>query len=95
MLIALILFGLIGIAVFVAVVFLGVFKVDSDQNKAEKNSGEALDKLFNGATDVTFSGHLRSMKYETVILGAKERGYKVAHQAGDPKATFTLIFEKA
>lgn len=93
--IALILFGLCGLAVFVAVVFFGVFKVDSDQKKAEANSKGSLDSLFDGRQSVTFSGHMRSMKYETVIVGAKERGYKLEHQAGDPKRAFTLIFERS
>lgn len=94
MLIALLLFGLLGLVAFVAIVFFGVFKVESDQNKAEKTADASLDALFDGRGDVTFSGHMRSMKYETVITGAKKRGYKLAHQGGDPKGAFTLIFEK-
>lgn len=95
MLIALVLLGLFGLALFVVIVFVGVAKVGSDQKKAEANSTAALDALFDGSPNVTFSGHMRSMKYETVILGAKQRGYTLAHQAGDPKGAFTLIFEKA
>ena len=93
--IALLLFGLVGLALVVLLVFFGVWKVGKDQNTAESAAPSALDELFDGTPNVTFSGHLRSMKYETVILGAKERGYALAHQAGDPKGAFTLIFEKA
>lgn len=95
MLIALVLFGLLGLALFVVIVFVGVGKVGRDQKKAEANSEPALDALFDGSSDVTFTGHMRSMKYETVMLGAKKRGYTLAHQAGDPKQAFTLMFEKA
>lgn len=95
MLIALVLFGLVGLALVVVLIFVGVAKVGSDQKKAESNAGTALDKLFDGRSDVTFTGHMRTMKYETVILGAKQRGYTLAQQAGDPKGAFTLIFEKA
>lgn len=95
MLIALILFGLLGLAVVVALIFFGVFKVERDQKKAEANAEVSLDALFDGRPDVTFSGHMRSMKYETVITGAKARGYKLEHQGGDPKGAFTLIFTKA
>lgn len=94
MLIVLLLFGLMLLAAIVIFVFVGLFKIDHDRNKAERSAPEALDKLFDGRPDVTFSGHMRSMKYETVILGAKERGYTLANQAGDPKGAFTLIFEK-
>lgn len=94
MLIALILFGLLGLTAFVAIVFFGVFKIDHDRKKAEANSEQALDALFDGSPDVTFSGHMRSMKYETVILGGKKRGYALTNQAGDPKGAFTLMFER-
>ena len=96
MLTALILFGLLGLAALVALVFVGVIKTDRDRKKAETNSQEALDALFDGKKpDVAFTGNMRTMRYETVILGAKERGYTLATQGGDPKGAFTLLFEKA
>lgn len=94
MLIALILFGLFGLAVMVVLVYVGVFKIGSDQKKAEASAPEALDALFDGRPDVTFNGHMRSMKFETVMAGAKERGYRLAHQGGDTNGAFTLMFEK-
>ncbi len=90
-LIAIVVIAVMGFGIFG---FLILGKVSRDQSKAEANAGLALDALFDGRPDVTFSGHMRSMKYETVILGAKQRGYKLATQAGDPKGAFTLIFEK-
>lgn len=85
--VALICFGLFGFGL------LG--KIERDQRKAERNADSKLDEMFDGSSDVTFSGHMRSMKYETVILGAKKRGYVVTHESGNPSGAFTLIFEKS
>lgn len=79
-------FGIFGFAM--------LFKIDRDQKKAEGNSDSALDALFDGRSDVTFKGHMRSMKFETVVLGAKQRGYRLASQGGDTNGAFTLMFEK-
>lgn len=95
MLIALVVLGLLVVGGFVAIVFIGLGKVEHDQRKAERNAEASLDALFDGTPDVTFIGHMRTMKFQTVVLGAKKRGYKLAHQAGDPGGAFTLIFEKA
>lgn len=92
MLIAVLVFGLFAL---VAIVFVGVWKVGHDQKRAEVGAEAALDALFDGKPDVTFAGNMRSMKYETVIVGAKQRGYTLTSQGGDPKGAFTLIFEKA
>ena len=92
--IALVLLGLLLLAGFGIFGFWLLFRVERDQKKAEANADSALDALFDGRSDVTFSGHMRSLKYETVIVGAKERGYKLAQQAGNPKGALTLIFEK-
>jgi len=94
MLIALLLFGVGGLGLFVLVVYAGVFKVSADQAKAERNADAALDELFDGSPSVTFNGHMRSMKFATVVTGAEQRGYTLAHQAGDTNGAFTLIFKK-
>lgn len=94
-LVALIVFGLLFFGGVVAIVWIGVFKVDHDQAAAERNAEAILDEAFDGRPDVTFKTHLRSLKYEAVVTGAKERGYSLAHQAGDPNAAMTLMFEKA
>ena len=94
MLIAIVLIGVLALAAFGVFGFWTLFKVEGDQKKAEANSSQTLDALFDGKPDVTFNGGWRSMKYETVILGAKERGYRLANQSGDAKKAYTLIFEK-
>lgn len=90
----LIVVGVIALMSFGVLGFVVIAKVERDQKKSETNAEPALDELFDGRDDVTFSGHMRTMKYETVIVGAKKRGYKLEHQAGDPKGAFTLIFAK-
>lgn len=94
MLIALIVVAVIAVMAFGILGFVFLGKIEHDRNKAEANAVGALDALFDGSPNVTFSGHMRSMKYDTVVRGAQERGYKVAHTAGEPNKAFTLIFEK-
>jgi len=94
MLIALLVLGVVLVAGFGIFGFVLLFKVESDQKKVEKNAEASLDALFDGTPDVTFSGHMRSMKFQTVVLGGKARGYKLAHQSGDSGGAFTLLFEK-
>jgi hypothetical protein len=79
---------------FSLIVWVGVFRVGHDQKVAESNAATILDETFDGRPDVTFNINMRSLKYETVIAGAKERGYELSHQAGDPNGAMTLIFEK-
>lgn len=77
---------------FVVLVFGGLFKVERDQKKAEANASQILDETFNGSTVVTFTPHMRTLKAETVLVGAIERGYKLTHQAGDQYSP--MVFEK-
>jgi hypothetical protein len=92
--VGLVVFALVFFGGIVAAVWYGIFKVEHDRKVAEKNSAAILDDAFDGRSDVTFKIHMRSLKYETVLAGAKARGYKVAHQAGDPSRAMTLVFEK-
>lgn len=90
---------LIGIAVLVGgglviAVFAGVFKVENDQNKAEASPDRLLDETFNGDPVVTFNTHMRTLKYETVVAGARARGYKVSSQALNQYGYGPVIFEK-
>lgn len=95
MVIALLVFGgLVFAAVFVVLVFAGVFKTERDQASAERNATEILDKAFDGRPDVTFTTNMRSLKAETVVLGAKQRGYKLASQIINEYGYGPLIFEK-
>ncbi|WP_427129321.1 hypothetical protein [Pseudarthrobacter sp. S9] len=86
-----VLYGLGGMLAF-GMVFAG----DKSKKKAEANAPAILDKAFVGE-DVVFKINMESPKYETVVLGAKARGYRLMNEtnntaSGDVK---TLIFEKA
>lgn len=72
----------------------GVALVNKGQKKAESNAEQTLDEAFNGAENVTFKINMQTVKYETVIIGAKKRGYKLIHQAENQYGPHTLIFEK-
>ncbi|MDQ0691482.1 hypothetical protein [Arthrobacter sp. W4I7] len=50
---------------------------DKSKKKAEANAPEILDKAFVGE-DVVFKINDASPKYETVVLGAKAPGYRLA-----------------
>jgi hypothetical protein len=76
---------------------LGLFMADSkSQKKAEENAPAILDEAFVG-DDVVFKISPRSPKYETVVLGAKSRGYRLINETQDTASgsAKTLIFEKA
>lgn len=56
---------------------------------------DLLDELFNGDEFVTYGTNVFSMPFDVVVVGAKERGYKLfertsINRSGDE----TLIFEK-
>lgn len=64
--------------------------------KAEEDAPSILDAAFVG-DNVVFKVHPRSPKYETVVLGAKARGYRLMNETLDSSSgsSKTLIFEKA
>ena len=64
--------------------------------KAEANAPSILDKAFVG-DDVVFKINMESPKYETVVLGAKARGYRLCSESNDTAngSAKTLIFERA
>lgn len=80
--------GLLGGGIF--------FWTDRLQKKAEANAPALLDEAFDGAEDVVFKINLESLKYETVVLGAKRRGYRLASETDDSSSgsAKTLIFER-
>lgn len=80
------LFGFFGFGV------LGL--VGRNQKKAEQNAEQILDDAFDGRPDVTFTINMQTLKYDTVVLGAKQRGYKLTHQADNQYGPHTLVFEK-
>lgn len=86
---------LIAIALFGLVGFFVLRGINKGQKNSEANAEQILDTAFDGSPDVTFKINMQSVKYETVVLGAKKRGYKLAHQAENEHGPHTLIFEKA
>jgi len=86
LLIGLVLFGLFG--------FLVLRGVNKGQKNSEANAEQILNSAFNGSKEVVFKITAQSVKYETVILGARKRGYKLIHQAENQYGPHTLIFEK-
>lgn len=86
-----IVFGLMLLGLFGFVVLAGV---NRGQKKSEANAEQILDDAFDGSSNVTFKINMQTVKYETVIVGAKDRGYKLIHQADNQYGPHTLIFEK-
>ncbi|QHK19393.1 hypothetical protein GU243_06145 [Pseudarthrobacter psychrotolerans] len=79
--------GWLGFALFVA--------GNRSQKKAEANAPAILDRAFVGE-DVVYKINDASPKYETVVLGAKARGYRLANETSDTASgsARTLIFER-
>jgi hypothetical protein len=94
MILGLIIFGILAVGIFVVVVFAGLFKIEGDQGKAERDAERILDDTFDGRSDVSFTLHMRTLKYDTLVLGAKKRGYRVAGQALNQYGAGTVMFEK-
>lgn len=92
-------FELLFVFVLLAVVIFGIFgiallvRTSRLQGKAEGTADEILDAAFDGRPDVTFTINMTTLKYETVIVGAKQRGYQLTHQATNEYGPHTLIFE--
>jgi hypothetical protein len=85
--IGLMLFGAFGIWILTS--------TGREQKKAEANAPRLLDDAFDGSDTVTVTVNMSTMKYETVVVGAKERGYKLLSQADNQYGPHTLIFERA
>lgn len=62
------------------------------QKKAEEHASNILDATFDGRRDVSLTLNMRTIKYDTAVRGARERGYKLAHETGGQYGT--LMFEK-
>lgn len=91
MLLVLVVGGLMVLGVFGAVLLGSVGK---SQKKAEANADQILDAAFDGNPDVTFTLNMATLKYDTVVSGAKQRGYRLVHQADNQYGPHTLMFEK-
>jgi type II secretory pathway pseudopilin PulG len=86
---------LLAVAAFGIFGFLLLGSTARAQKKSEQNALSILDAAFDGSDSVTFKINATTLKYETVITGACERGYKLAHQADNQYGPHTLMFEKA
>ncbi|MGP5376325.1 hypothetical protein ACTXM8_10070 [Brachybacterium alimentarium] len=64
------------------------------QKKAVANAPTILDGAFDGRDDVVFKVNMESLPFEDVILGAKQRGYRLSSQSQDTEHSQTLIFER-
>lgn len=91
MLVLLLVLGLMALGVFG---FLLLGSASRSQKKAEANADQILNESFDGSPDVTVKVNMGTLKYETVVSGAKQRGYKLVHQAENQYGPHTLMFEK-
>lgn len=66
------------------------------RKKAEANAPEILDAAFAGQDDVVFKINWESPSYETVLIGAKQRGYALWKETSDTSdgTAKTLIFQR-
>lgn len=69
-------------------------KAERAQKRAEAGAASLLDQTFDGRPQATYTVTMWGLTLDTVLAGASERGYKLAHQSGDSTAT-TLVFEKS
>lgn len=90
----LLLFAVVGLMAFGVLGFVLLTRVGRQQKTAEANADRILDESFDGSPDVTVKVNMGTLKYETVVIGAKQRGYKLAHEASNEYGPHTLIFEK-
>lgn len=72
------------------------FWTERTRKKAEANAPAILDEAFDGREDVVFKINMETPSYETVILGAKHRGYVLSSETNDTASGVakTLIFER-
>jgi hypothetical protein len=66
------------------------------RKKAEANAPAILDAAFTGQDDVIFKINMESPSYETVLLGAKNRGYTLWKETAETanQSAKTLIFQR-
>lgn len=84
--------GFITFAIVLVILMLGVacwiaigliISEDRNKKKAEAQATTNLDKALVGDDDVAFKINAVSPKYETVVLGAKARGYRLVNRTND------------
>lgn len=67
------------------------------RRRAEAAAPAVLDSAFDGRPVVVFKVNAETPSFETVVVGARERGYRLESQTDDVAsgAAKTLIFERA
>lgn len=83
-----------GLAIFGLFAFGVLGAVSRGQKRAESKAKPTLDAAFNGKPNVSFTINMQTLKFDDVVLGAKERGYRLAHQNINQYGAGTLLFEK-
>ena len=96
-LIALLLLFVVGVALLGAAGGLALFGYgERARRKSEENAPAILDAAFDGSPRVTFKVTMESPSYETVVRGAEDRGYRLAHETNDTAdgVARTLLFDR-
>ena len=88
---AVVLFPVLFLVLFV-VVLRGV---NTASRRSEANAPHLLDEAFAGRDPVTYTVSLGTLPFERVVIGARERGYRLDSQSGsDRYGTQTLVFAR-
>ena len=84
-----------GLALVLLVVLLvgGVRVFSAARREAQANAPQLLDKAFDGRPMASFTVAASGLPFEQVVVGARERGYRLDSQSGrDSYGTQTLVF---
>jgi hypothetical protein len=84
----------LGIAVLGMLLSWFALRSDRILKEAIANAPAILDASFDGRENVAVKTTWVSLPYEQVIIGAKDRGYRLTNQTGTSNSDATLIFEK-
>lgn len=88
------------LVLFIALAALGVLGffvlggVGRARRKAEADSEHILDAAFDGTPDVTFTVNMTTLSPETVVAGARERGYEMTNQLSNQYGPTALMFRR-
>lgn len=87
----------VGFLLFAGVIgYFSFAEGERAREKAEANADAFLADTFDGRPDVIVTINMRTPSYETVVLGAKERGYRLVHESTVVESLDVkrLIFER-
>lgn len=94
MLAAVIVVLVVGVAALGVFGFLMLGGIERKQRKAEANAAQILDAEFDGRPDVSVNVTMVGLKYDTYVIGAKQRGYRLLSD-GRANGYGPVVFEKA